>query len=100
VPDSAQGTVTFNSFSGRLSSEMPLTMQSSSRRALKAELAAATGSSLRFQTFSGERQDRPVTGLRCGSGQGPSTSLGTGPSAPLGTGQATDTIGGCTFSLS
>jgi hypothetical protein len=35
VPDTARGTVTFNSFSGHLNSEMPLTMHSSSRRALK-----------------------------------------------------------------
>jgi len=53
VPDSAQGTVTFNSFSGRLSSEVPLTMQSSSRRAVKAELGSGDGGSLRFKTFSG-----------------------------------------------
>ena len=49
----AQGTVTFNSFSGRLTSEMPLTMQSSSRRALKAELGSGDGGTLRFKTFSG-----------------------------------------------
>ena len=53
VPDTAQGMVTFNSFSGRLSSEMPLTMQTSSRRALKAELGSGDGGTLRFKTFSG-----------------------------------------------
>ena len=34
----ARGTVTFNSFSGHLNSDMPLTMHSSSRRSLRAEL--------------------------------------------------------------
>ena len=53
MPDSARGTVTFNSFSGHLNSEMPLTMQSSSRRALKAELGSGDGGTLRFKTFSG-----------------------------------------------
>jgi DUF4097 and DUF4098 domain-containing protein YvlB len=55
VPDSARGTVTFNSFSGHLNSEMPLILHSSSRRSLRAELGASTGSggNLRFKTFSG-----------------------------------------------
>jgi DUF4097 and DUF4098 domain-containing protein YvlB len=54
VPDTARGTVTFNSFSGRLNSEMPLTMHSSSRRAVKAELGGGgDGGTLRFKTFSG-----------------------------------------------
>jgi DUF4097 and DUF4098 domain-containing protein YvlB len=53
VPESARGTVTFNSFSGRLNSEMPLTMHSSSRRAIKAELGGGGDSTFRFKTFSG-----------------------------------------------
>ena len=53
VPDNARGTVTFNSFSGRLNSEMPLVMHSSSRRSLRAELGGGGGSTLRFKTFSG-----------------------------------------------
>ncbi|MGH9140893.1 MAG: hypothetical protein ACRD2I_07105 [Vicinamibacterales bacterium] len=54
VPDSAHGTVTFNSFSGRLNSEMPLTMHSSSRRAIRAELGGGgDGGVFRFKTFSG-----------------------------------------------
>jgi hypothetical protein len=53
VPDTAHGTVTFNSFSGRLTSEMPLTMLTSSRRALRAELGGGDGGTLRFKTFSG-----------------------------------------------
>jgi hypothetical protein len=53
VPDSARGSVSFNSFSGRLNSEMPLTLQSSSRRHLKAELGGGGNGTLRFKTFSG-----------------------------------------------
>jgi hypothetical protein len=54
VPDTARGSVTFNSFSGRLNSEMPLTMHSSSRRALRAELGGSgDGGTFRFKTFSG-----------------------------------------------
>lgn len=59
VPDNARGSVTFNSFSGRLNSEMPLTLHSSSRRSLKAELGGGPGGTLRFKTFSGSvRIDR------------------------------------------
>ena len=53
VPDNARGTVSFNSFSGRLNSGMPLTLQSSSRRNLKAELGGGGDGTLRFKTFSG-----------------------------------------------
>jgi hypothetical protein len=53
VPDNARGTVTFKSFSGRLNSEMPLTMHSSSRTSLSAELGGGGGGTLRFKTFSG-----------------------------------------------
>ena len=60
VPENASGRVTFNSFSGRLNSEMPLTLHSSGRRNVSAELGGgANGSSLRFKTFSGSvRIDR------------------------------------------
>jgi DUF4097 and DUF4098 domain-containing protein YvlB len=60
VPENARGRVTFNSFSGRLNSEMPLTLHSSSRRNLSAELGdGGDGSSMRFKTFSGSvRIDR------------------------------------------
>jgi len=54
VPDSAHGSVTFSSFSGRLNSVMPLTMHSSSRRAINAELGGGSdGGTFRFKTFSG-----------------------------------------------
>jgi hypothetical protein len=55
VPETARGTVSFNSFSGHLNSDIPLTLRSSSRRSVKAELgtASADGGTLRVKTFSG-----------------------------------------------
>jgi len=54
VPGDARGDVTFNSFSGRLDSVLPLIMHSSSRKAVKAELGSGgSGSTLRVKTFSG-----------------------------------------------
>src|SRR5262249_37602544 len=59
VPDSARADVSFNSFSGRLESDMPLTLQTSSRRSLRGELGGGGGGELRFKTFSGSvRIDR------------------------------------------
>jgi len=53
VPDSAAGHIDFNSFSGRLDSDIPLTLHSTSRRNLSAELGGAGDGSLRVHTFSG-----------------------------------------------
>jgi DUF4097 and DUF4098 domain-containing protein YvlB len=53
LPDEARGTVTFSTFSGHLDSQKPLTMNSSSRRSLRAELGGGGGGTLRFKTFSG-----------------------------------------------
>jgi hypothetical protein len=53
LPATARGSVRFNSFSGRLNSEMPLTLQSSSRRSVRAELGGGGNASLRVKTFSG-----------------------------------------------
>jgi len=61
VPETARGLVTFNSFSGRLNSGLPLTLREGTRRSLKAELGAnaSNGGTLRFRTFSGSvRIDR------------------------------------------
>ena len=59
VPDNARGSVSFNSFSGRLNSEMPLTLHSTNRRSLRADLGGGGGGALRFKTFSGSvRIDR------------------------------------------
>jgi DUF4097 and DUF4098 domain-containing protein YvlB len=54
VPGDARGDVTFNSFSGRLDSTIPLMMHSSSRKSVRAELGTGGSSSrLRVKTFSG-----------------------------------------------
>jgi hypothetical protein len=60
VPETAHGRVSFNSFSGRLNSELPLTLNKGGRRSLDAELGgSASGGNLRFKTFSGNvRIDR------------------------------------------
>lgn len=61
VPESAAGLVSFNSFSGYLNSEIPLTFRNGRRTNLKAELGAnaSNGGNLRFKTFSGSvRIDR------------------------------------------
>jgi hypothetical protein len=53
VPESARGSISFNSFSGRLNSEMPLTLHNSSRRSVRADLGGGGDGRLRFKTFSG-----------------------------------------------
>jgi hypothetical protein len=54
LPETARGTVTFNSFSGHLNSDIPLTLRSTNRRSVKAELGGgATGGTLHLKTFSG-----------------------------------------------
>ncbi len=54
VPETARGTVSFNSFSGHLHSDIPLMLRSSSRRSVRAELGSeAGGGTLRVKTFSG-----------------------------------------------
>jgi DUF4097 and DUF4098 domain-containing protein YvlB len=54
LPASAAGTVEFDSFSGEVDSALPLTMQSKSKRKLRASLNDAAGGSLTFKTFSGD----------------------------------------------
>lgn len=56
VPDMAQADVTFSTFSGHLSSDVPLTLRTSGRRNLRARLGADGGGAgeLRFKTFSGD----------------------------------------------
>jgi len=54
LPEAARGTVTFDSFSGHLNSDIPLTLRSTRRRAVRAELGSGpTGGTLRLKTFSG-----------------------------------------------
>jgi hypothetical protein len=63
VPETAHGRVSFHSFSGRLTSDVPLTLRTTSRRALDATLGSDAGrSTLQFSTFSGNvviRSARP-----------------------------------------
>jgi len=53
VPDSTRAAVSFNSFSGRLDCEMPLTIRTGGRRSLRGELGGGGSAELRFRTFSG-----------------------------------------------
>jgi hypothetical protein len=53
VPDTAAASISFNSFSGHLNSDIPLTLRSGGRRSLRADMGAGTGSTVRFKTFSG-----------------------------------------------
>lgn len=54
IPDSANAHVDFNSFSGRIDSDFPLTLHSTSRRNLSAELGSGSSdASMRVHTFSG-----------------------------------------------
>jgi DUF4097 and DUF4098 domain-containing protein YvlB len=53
VPDSARGSVTFRTFSGHLDSQLPLTLRSSNRKNLEAQLGNGDGGRLSFKTFSG-----------------------------------------------
>jgi len=59
VPETASADVTFNSFSGRLNSGMPLTVHGTNGRRLRAELGNGGHGTLKFKTFSGSvRIDR------------------------------------------
>ncbi len=54
LPASAKGTIDFNSFSGRFESELPVTMNSSSRRNFRGTLNGGGAGDLRLKTFSGD----------------------------------------------
>jgi DUF4097 and DUF4098 domain-containing protein YvlB len=54
LPESAAGTVEFDSFSGEVDSQVPLTLQSKSKRKLRASLNDEAGGQLDFKTFSGD----------------------------------------------
>lgn len=54
VADGAKGAVRFTSFSGSFDSDVPLTMRSTNRRRVTADLPGGSGgTTLRFHTFSG-----------------------------------------------
>lgn len=54
LPATAAGTVEFDSFSGDVDSAVPLTLQSKSKRKMRASLNDAGGGALTFKTFSGD----------------------------------------------
>jgi DUF4097 and DUF4098 domain-containing protein YvlB len=54
VPANANAGLSFNSFSGNLKSDVPLTLKSSSRRNIRATMNGREGSRVKFKTFSGD----------------------------------------------
>jgi len=55
VPAGSNGRVAFNTFSGDLRSDLPLTLhEARSRRNINADLGSGAGSKLDFKTFSGD----------------------------------------------
>ncbi|HEX5787198.1 MAG TPA: DUF4097 family beta strand repeat-containing protein [Woeseiaceae bacterium] len=54
LPESAGGTVEFDSFSGDVNSELPLTLERKTKRTLRASFNNASGGALSFHTFSGD----------------------------------------------
>jgi hypothetical protein len=58
LPANARGTVTFDSFSGRFQSDLPVTMQSSSKRTFRGDLNGGGSALFRFKTFSGSAEIR------------------------------------------
>lgn len=53
LPDAARGNLTFDSFSGRFDSSLPVTMQSSSKRNFRGQLNGGGVTDFRLKTFSG-----------------------------------------------
>jgi DUF4097 and DUF4098 domain-containing protein YvlB len=54
VPESARGDVRFHSFSGHLTSEMPLTLRKTSRRSVEGTFGGdSAGGAVNLKTFSG-----------------------------------------------
>jgi hypothetical protein len=58
LPDSARGSVSFDSFSGRFESDLPVTLQSSNKRTFRGELNGGGAASFRVKTFSGSAEIR------------------------------------------
>lgn len=53
LAEGARGQIEFNTFSGSLDAAYPVTMRSSGRRNIRADLPGGSGNSLRFKSFSG-----------------------------------------------
>ena len=54
LPGSARGELTFDSFSGRFNSDLPVTVSSSSKRNFRGSLNGGGTTDLRLKTFSGD----------------------------------------------
>ena len=54
MPDSARGELNFNSFSGHFESDLPVTLQTSSRRNFRGSLNGGGSTDFRLKTFSGD----------------------------------------------
>jgi DUF4097 and DUF4098 domain-containing protein YvlB len=54
LPASAKGNIDFNSFSGRFESDLPVTLNSSSRRNFRGALNGGGNGDFRLKTFSGD----------------------------------------------
>ena len=53
LAERARGEIEFNTFSGSFDAEYPVTLRSTGRRNIRAELPGGSGSTLRFKSFSG-----------------------------------------------
>jgi Toastrack DUF4097 len=54
LPDSARGDITFDTFSGKFNSDLPVALASSSRRNFRGSLNGGGNANFRFKTFSGD----------------------------------------------
>ena len=54
LPDNARGSITFDSFSGSFNSDLPVTLNSSSRRNFRGSLNGGGSADFKLNTFSGD----------------------------------------------
>jgi DUF4097 and DUF4098 domain-containing protein YvlB len=54
LPSSARGSIDFNTFSGRFESDLPVTLNTSSRRNFRGQLNGGGSGDFRLKTFSGD----------------------------------------------
>lgn len=54
LPGSARGSIDFNTFSGRFESDLPVTLNTSSRRNFRGQLNGGGSGDFRLKTFSGD----------------------------------------------
>jgi lipopolysaccharide export LptBFGC system permease protein LptF len=58
LPGNARGAISFDSFSGRFESDLPVTLQASNRRTFRGDLNGGGSATFRFKTFSGSAEIR------------------------------------------